>query len=138
MDKMNNKIIDKFGGYFSREYINDVISKFKRVRDLVFFNGEVEQLINSYLHYDKLIIDFDKQIKSIEEDKRKVLKYKRDIINISINGLRSRNKLVEWLDNLSMDEINELRNIVEIEVEYRLIDEKRFRERKSDIKEKIY
>ena len=135
---MNNKIIDKFGGYFSREYINDVIRKFKRVRDLVFFNGEIEQLINSYLHYDKLIIDFDKQIKSIEEDKRKVLKYKRDIINISINGLRSRNKLVEWLDNLSMDEINELRNIVEIEEEYKLVDEKRFRERKSDIKEKIY
>ena len=135
---MNNKIINKFGDILNKDYINDVISKFKRVRELVFFNGEVEQLINSYLHYDKLIIDFDKQIKSINEDKRKVLKYKKDLINVSIYGLRNKNKLVEWLDNLSMDEINELRNIVDIEGEFKIVDDKRFRERKRDSKEKVY
>ena len=59
MNKGN--LIRKYEDVIKRDYITEIIRRFERIRELLFFKGDVEQLVDSYLHYDKLIDKFQKQ-----------------------------------------------------------------------------
>ena len=56
----------------------------------------------------------------------------QSVKNRSVDGLRRENKLGKWLMNLSTKELNQLRNIVSIEREFKEIDDYRFNKSKED------
>jgi len=130
MNKGN--LIRKYEDVIKRDYITEIIRRFERIRELLFFKGDVEQLVDSYLHYDKLIDKFQKQTTQLQKDIQQLQSHKHQLINKSILDLRRDGKLIEWLDNLSTDELVELKNIVQIEVEFKKIDDYRFNESKRN------
>ena len=57
---------------------------------------------------------------------------KYEVLNKSVLQLRSENKLGNWLNELSDKELMELKNIVDIEKEYKVISDYRFNKSKEE------
>lgn len=129
---MIGNLVRKYGSVIKRDYIESIIEKFKKVRELVFYRGDIEQIVDSYLHYDKLIDEFQKNIIQLQKDISVCKKKKYEILNSSVLRLRSEGKLGSWLNDLNETDLIELKNIVDIESEWRQIDEYRFNEKKKD------
>ena len=129
---MVGNLLRKYGDIIKRDYIEEVVKKFERVRSIIFYNGDIEQIIDSYLHYDRLINDFNINISKLKNDIEKCKKMKYEILNKSVLKLRSEGKLLEWLNQLNDKELNELKGIVDIESEYKRIDDYRFNESKKN------
>jgi hypothetical protein len=135
MNKGN--LIRKYEDVIKRDYITEIIRRFERIRELLFFKGDLEQLVNSYLHYDKLIDQFQKQMVQIQKDIQQLQSNKHQLINKSVLELRGDGKLMEWLNNLSTKELIELKDIVQIDGEFRKIDDYRFNESKKNRGKKV-
>ena len=129
---MVGNLLRKYGGIIKRDYIEEVVRKFERVRSIIFYNGDIEQIIDSYLHYDRLINDFNNNISKLKNDIEKCKKMKYEVLNKSVLKLRSEGKLLEWLNELNDKDLNEIKDIVDIESEYRKIDDYRFNESKKN------
>ena len=129
---MVGNLLRKYGDIIKRDYIEEVVKKFERVRSIIFYNGDIEQIIDSYLHYDRLINDFNINISKLKNDIEKCKKMKYEILNKSVLKLRSEGKLLEWLNELNDKDLNEIKGIVDIESEYRKIDDYRFNESKKN------
>ena len=59
------------------------------------------------------------------------------IKNHSVNQLRKENRLLGWLDNLPTKELNDLKELVDIRLEFQQIDNKRFREKKMNTNDRV-
>ena len=129
---MVGNLVRKYGSIIRRDYIEDVVKKFERVRSIIFYNGDIEQIVDSYLHYDRLINDFNNNISKLKNDIEKCKKMKYEILNKSVLKLRSEGKLLEWLNELNDKDLNEIKGIVDIESEFKRIDDFRFNESKKN------
>lgn len=127
---MIGNLVRKYGEVIRRDYIEETVRKFNKVREIVFYKGDLEQIVDSYLHYDRLISDFEKNIQKMRNDISRCKKLKYDVLNSSIQKLRSEGKLIDWLNDLNDKDLTDLKNIVDIENEFRKIDDFRFNERK--------
>ena len=116
----------KYRDILKTEYIVETIRKFERIRSIMFIRGDIEQMVNSYLHYDKLILDFNKDIESIKKDIDKCNQQKYSLINHSILQLKSEGKLMDWLNKINEKELIELKSLCDIEVEFKEIDRYNF------------
>ena len=135
MNKGN--LIRKYEDVIKRDYIIEIIRRFERIRELLFFKGDLEQLVDSYLHYDKLIDQFQKQMVQLQKDIQQLQSHKHQLINKSVLELRGEGKLMEWLDNLSTKELSELKDIFQIESYFKKIDDFRFNEMKKNRDKKV-
>ena len=70
MEKGN--LIRKYEGLFERNYINEVIKKFEKIRELLFYKEDLNKTIDQYLNYDKIVCEFNTSIKNLLGDIRKV------------------------------------------------------------------
>ena len=129
---MIGNLVRKYGSVIKRDYIESIVEKFKKVRELVFYRGDIEQIVDSYLHYDKLIDEFQKNIIQLQKDISVCKKNKYEILNSSVLRLRSEGKLGSWLNDLNESDLIELKSIVDIESEWRKIDDYRFNKMKED------
>ena len=130
MDKGN--LIRKYESIIKRDYIVEIIRRFERVRELLFYKGELDKVVDGYLNYDRLINDYQKQIIQFNRDIKKLESLKFELLNKSVIELRKEGKLIEWLNNLNDNELNEIKNIVDVEGEFRKIDDYRFNESKKN------
>lgn len=130
MEKGN--LIRKYEGLFERNYINEVIKKFEKIRELLFYKEDLNKTIDQYLNYDKIVCEFNTSIKNLLGDIRKVENLKFELLNKSIIELRREGKLFDWLNNLNNNELMELKNIVNIDIEWRELDNYRFNESKKN------
>ena len=129
---MIGNLVRKYGSVIKRDYIESIVEKFKKVRELVFYKGDIEQIVDSYLHYDKLIDEFQKNIIQLQKDISVCKKKKYEILNSSVLRLRSEGKLGSWLNDLNESDLIELKSIVDIESEWRKIDDYRFNKMKEE------
>ena len=129
---MIGNLVRKYGSVIKRDYIESIVGKFKKVRELVFYKGDIEQIVDSYLHYDKLIDEFQKNIIQLQKDISVCKKNKYEILNSSVLRLRSEGKLGSWLNDLNESDLIELKSIVDIESEWRKIDDYRFNKMKEE------
>lgn len=127
-----NNVVRVFENFINKNYILSVIEKFLRVRELIFYRGDLEKIVENYLNFDKCIIENKKQIQKLNDEMNYYEKLKFELLNRTVIDLRRENKLVNWLDNLNMEELNELKNIVSIENEFKKIDNYRFNKSKSE------
>ena len=129
---MVGNLVRKFENKLKRSYIEEIVNKFNKVRSILFYKGDIEQIVGSYLHYDKLIMEFNTNIQQLNRDIERCKKMKYEVLNKSVLQLRSENKLGSWLNELTDKELLELKNIVDIEKEYKIIDDYRFNKMKEE------
>ena len=136
MDKGN--IYKKYEDIIRRDYIGEVIKRFERVRELLFYKGNLNDVVDGYLNYDRMINDINSQIKRMNDEKRIIEERKFELLNRSVLELRKEGKLIDWLDRLEINELRELKNIVKIDYEYKVVDDKKLNELKMIRGNKIY
>ena len=129
---MVGNLVRKFENKLKRSYIEEIVNKFNKVRSILFYKGDIEQIVGSYLHYDKLIMEFNNNIQQLNRDIERCKQMKYEVLNKSVLQLRSEKKLGSWLNELSNKELLELKNIVDIEKEYKIIDDYRFNKMKEE------
>lgn len=127
-----NNIIIKWENQFKREYIIEVISNFEYVRNVLFDDRNLEDVINSYLLYEDLKNKKLEMINNLKSELNTIDRKKNDLSNYSVNKLRYQSKLKNWLKNMNINEVYKLKNIVDIGREFNEVDRYKFEEEKSN------
>ena len=125
-----HNILIKWENSFKREYILEVISNFEYIRNILFDDRNIEDVINSYLLYEDLKNKKIEVINNFKSELNNIDMKKDDLINYSVNKLRYDNRLKEWLKNVNINELYKLKNIVNISNEFNEVDKFKFEEEK--------
>ena len=129
---MIGNLVRKYQDILQRKYIEEITNKFNIVRSILFYNGDIEQIIDSYLHYDKLIIEFNNNIQQIKDNIANCQKQKFEILNKSVLQLKNENRLGSWMNELTDADLNQIKNILDVKKEYKLISDYRFNKAKEE------
>ena len=130
MDK--GLILKRFDGKLNRQFIDSVIKEFEVIREKLYVDGNPTEVVSQYLNHQLHILELKNQIRELNTKITVMEQRMVGIKNHSVNQLRKDNRLLKWLDNLPTNELNQLKELVDIKLEYQLIDDKRFRERKRN------
>ena len=134
---MIGNLVRKYQNVLQRKYIEEISNKFNIIRNILFYNGDMEFIVDSYLHYDKLIIEFNNNIQDIRNNIANCEKQKLEILNKSVLQLKNENKLGSWMNELTDRDLNQIKDIVDVGKEYKLITDYRYN-KKRDEKSKLH
>lgn len=134
---MIGNLVRKYQNVLQRKYIEEISNKFNIIRNILFYNGDMEFIVDSYLHYDKLIIEFNNNIQDIRNNIANCEKQKFEILNKSVLQLKNENKLGSWMNELTDRDLNQIKDIVDVGKEYKLITDYRYN-KKRDEKSKLH
>lgn len=129
---MKGNIYKKFEDTIGRNNIDTTFKDFETIKQMLYLEGNIEDLVMEYCNYQNHIIQLNKSIKEIQTNINQLTSKLQSIKNRSVTQLRKEGKLGKWLMNLSTNELNVLRNIVDIDNEFKQIDEYRFNEEKKN------
>jgi len=129
---MKGNIYKKFEDTIGRNNIDTTFKDFETIKQMLYLEGNIEDLVMEYCNYQNHIIQLHKSIKEIQTNINQLTSKLQSIKNRSVTQLRKEGKLGKWLMNLSTNELNVLRNIVDIDNEFKQIDEYRFNEEKKN------
>ena len=129
---MKGNIYKKFEDTIGRNNIDTTFKDFETIKQMLYLEGNIEDLVMEYCNYQNHIIQLHKSIKEIQTNINQLTSKLQSIKNRSVTQLRKEGKLGKWLMNLSTNELNILRNIVDIDNEFKQIDEYRFNEEKKN------
>ena len=116
----------------SGEYIDRVIKNFQTISNLLYDDRNKEQVIDLYLSHEVNKRNKMKLIKQFKEDIELETMKQKSLYNRPIEVLRNEGKLYKLLQNLTMDEVNWLRDKVDINPEFERLDRERFEEMKRN------
>ena len=128
---MKGNIYKKFEETIGRNIIDSTFRDFETIKSMLYLEGNIEDVVNEYCNYLNHILQLKKSITEIQTNINQLNGKLVSIKNRSITQLKKENKLGSWLMNLSTKELMELRGIVEIESEFKKIDDYRFNEEKK-------
>ena len=129
---MKGNVYKKFEDNIGRNIIDTTFKEFEIIKQMLYLDGNIEDVVFEYCNYLNHIINLKKSIKEMESNINQLNHKLQSVKNRSVDGLRRENKLGKWLMNLSTKELNQLRNIVNIEREFKEIDDYRFNKSKED------
>ena len=129
---MKGNIYKKFEDTIGRNNIDTTFKDFETIKQMLYLEGNIEDLVMEYCNYQNHIIQLHKSINEIQTNINQLTSKLHSIKNRSVNQLRKEGKLGKWLMNLSTDELNHLKEIVDIDKEFRKIDDYRFYEDKKN------
>jgi len=129
---MKGNVYKKFEDNIGRNIIDTTFKEFETIKQMLYLDGNIEDVVFEYCNYLNHIINLKKSIKEMESNINQLNHKLQSVKNRSVDGLRRENKLGKWLMNLSTKELNQLRNIVSIEREFKEIDDYRFNKSKED------
>jgi len=135
MDK--GLILKRFDGKLNRQFVESIIKEFEVIREKLYVDGNPTEVVSQYLNHQLYIIELKKQIKELTTNISVMEQRMISIKNHSVDQLRKENRLLGWLDNLPTKELNDLKELVDIRLEFQQIDNKRFREKKMNTNDRV-
>ena len=129
---MKGNVYKKFEDNIGRNIIDTTFKEFETIKQMLYLDGNIEDVVFEYCNYLNHIINLKNSIREMESNINQLNHKLQSVKNRSVDGLRRENKLGKWLMNLSTKELNQLRNIVSIEREFKEIDDYRFNKSKED------
>ncbi|MDC1433938.1 hypothetical protein N8147_00130 [Flavobacteriaceae bacterium] len=135
MDK--GLILKRFDGKLNRQFVESIIKEFEVIREKLYVDGNPTEVVSQYLNHQLHIIELKKQIKELTTNISVMEQRMVSIKNHSVDQLRKENRLLGWLDNLPTKELNDLKELVDIRLEFQQIDNKRFREKKMNTNDRV-
>lgn len=129
---MKGNVYKKFEDNIGRNIIDKTFKEFETIKQMLYLDGNIEDVVFEYCNYLNHIINLKKSITEMESNINQLNHKLQSVKNRSVDGLKRENKLSKWLMNLSTEELNHLRNIVNIEREFKEIDDYRFNKSKED------
>lgn len=126
-----NKVFLNWYKKLGENYIKEIINDFDLIEKEFYEDRNKENVLNVYFEYEKIIRDKHLEIKKLNEDVNVLKRHKYDIKNYVINKLRNENKLVDFLKNKDRLTLGRLKNVVDINNEYNIVDRIKFEEEKN-------
>lgn len=126
-----NKVFLNWYKKLGENYIKEIINDFDLIEKEFYEDRNKENVLNVYFEYEKIIRDKHLEIKKLNEDVNVLKRHKYDIKNYVINKLRNENKLVDFLKNKDRLTLGRLKNVVDINNEYNIVDRIKFEEEKK-------
>ena len=126
-----NKVFLNWYKKLGENYIKEIINDFDLIEKEFYEDRNKENVLNVYFEYEKIIRDKYLEIKKLNEDVNVLKRHKYDIKNYVINKLRNENKLVDFLKNKDRLILGRLKNVVDINNEYNIVDRIKFEEEKK-------
>ena len=126
-----NKVFLNWYKKLGENYIKEIINDFDLIEKEFYEDRNKENVLNVYFEYEKIIRDKHLEIKKLNEDVNVLKRHKYDIKNYVINKLRNENKLVDFLKNNDRLILGRLKNVVDINNEYNIVDRIKFEEEKN-------
>ena len=126
-----NKVFLNWYKKLGENYIKEIINDFDLIEKEFYEDRNKENVLNVYFEYEKVIRDKHLEIKKLNEDVNVLKRHKYDIKNYVINKLRNENKLVDFLKNKDRLTLGRLKNVVDINNEYNIVDRIKFEEEKN-------
>ena len=127
-----NNIYQKWEDKINRSYIDEIYQNFQFIGNKLFEDRNLEDVLNTFLHYENLVRMKHQQIKSLNEEIGVIQRKKGDLMNYSSDKLRYEKKLTNWLKNLSMVDISKLNSLINIKSEFNEVDRLKFEEMKRN------
>ena len=126
-----NKVFLNWYKKLGENYIKEIINDFDLIEKEFYEDRNKENVLNVYFEYEKIIRDKHLEIKKLNEDVNVLKRHKYDIKNYVVNKLRNENKLVDFLKNKDRLILGRLKNVVDINNEYNIVDRIKFEEEKN-------
>ena len=126
-----NKVFLNWYKKLGENYIKEIINDFDLIEKEFYEDRNKENVLNVYFEYEKIIRDKHLEIKKLNEDVNVLKRHKYDIKNYVVNKLRNENKLVDFLKNKDRLTLGRLKNVVDINNEYNIVDRIKFEEEKK-------
>lgn len=127
-----NNVYQKWEDKFNRDYIDKIYQNFQFIGNKLFEDRNLEDVLNTFFHYENLVRMKHQQIKSLNEEIGLIQRKKGDLMNYSSDKLRYEKKLTNWLKNLPMSDISKLNSLININSEFNEVDRLKFEEMKRN------
>ena len=128
MNKIFLKWYEKLGDILVRK----VIENFDIIEREFYEDRNKEEIVDSYLNIEYQRINNYKKIKELKDENDRLRLIQKDIKNYIINKLRNEGKLLNFLMNKDRKILGQLKDIVDIQREYEIVDRKKFEEEKRN------
>lgn len=127
-----NRILIKWMDKLGSDYVSKIISEFDFLEREFFEDRNKEEVVDVFLMYEFNNRNRRKQLEEINNEIIKFDNMKSDIKNYIIDKLRSENKLVDFLNNKDRKVLGKINSIVNINREYNIVDNMKFKEEKRN------
>jgi hypothetical protein len=127
-----NKVFLKYYELLGDNLVRKVCDNFQFIGNTFYEDRNVEEVVDSYLHMEKVIKENFDRINDIRYESEQLRKQQSELINYVVNKLRNQNVLVDFLKNKDMETINKIKSIVDIKREFEIVDKMKFEEMKRN------
>ena len=127
-----NKVFIKWYEKLGESLVRKVFENFDLIEKEFYEDRNKEEVIDSYLNIEYRRIDNYKKIKELNDENDRLRFMMKDMKNYIINKLRSEGKLLNFLMNKDRKVLGKLKDIVDIDREYEIVDKKKFEEEKRN------
>ena len=127
-----NKIFLKWYEKLGDNLVRKVIENFDIIEREFYEDRNKEEIVDSYLNIEYQRINNYKKIKELKDENDRLRFIQKDIKNYIINKLRNEGKLLNFLMNKDRRILGQLKDIVNIQREYEIVDRKKFEEEKRN------
>ena len=127
-----NKVFLKYYELLGDNLVRKVCDNFQFIGNTFYEDRNVEEVVDSYLHMEKVIKENFDRINDIRYESEQLRKRQSELINYVVNKLRNQNVLVDFLKNKDMETINKIKSIVDIKREFEIVDKMKFEEMKRN------
>ena len=126
----------KYSGKVSKEVIGVALRKLTEINELIPYNFDFDELMNTYINIE--VLKIESQLERIEVDNKinTLIKSQHSLINKSIIAKRESGELMECLSKLTNNQLLELNSLADISSEYRDISERKYWKDKEDRRNK--
>lgn len=127
-----NKVFIKWYEKLGESLVRKVFENFDLIEKEFYEDRNKEEVIDSYLNIEYRRIENYKKIKELNDENDRLRFMMKDMKNYIINKLRSEGKLLNFLMNKDRKVLGKLKDIVDIDREYEIVDKKKFEEEKRN------
>lgn len=127
-----NKIFLKWYEKLGDNLVRKVIENFDIIEREFYEDRNKEEIVDSYLNIEYQRINNYKKIKELKDENDRLRLIQKDIKNYIINKLRNEGKLLNFLMNKDRKILGQLKDMVDIQREYEIVDRKKFEEEKRN------
>jgi HD superfamily phosphohydrolase len=112
--------------------VRKVLENFDLIEKEFYEDRNKEEVVDYYLSIENEMINNYRKIKSLKDEIEKMRLNQKNLKNYIVNKLRDEKKLINFLKNKDRKVLGKLKDVVDIDFEYNIVDKMKFEEEKNN------
>jgi HD superfamily phosphohydrolase len=127
-----NKVFLKWYEKLGENLVRKVLENFDLIEKEFYEDRNKEEVVDYYLSIENEMINNYRKIKSLKDEIEKMRLNQKNLKNYIVNKLRDEKKLINFLKNKDRKVLGKLKDVVDIDFEYNIVDKMKFEEEKNN------